>query len=274
MIDLHCHSTYSDGTHVPEALIAMGVQAGLKCLALTDHDSMAGIPELISAAAGQLTIINGIELSTRWKKHELHIIGLNLPLDDPTFNAVIERQHKSRKNRALEISEKLASFGIKNAYEKACTIAGHEHVARPHFAKVLMDEGITTSIQNGFSRYLGRSKPAYVSTAWLTIEEAVHAIVVAGGQAVIAHPLKYSLTRTKLNELIRTFKESGGVGMEVVSGEIMDNQVSELVGLCNRYDLLASSGSDFHSQQTSRVHLGQQRPLPLNCTPIWNEWTL
>ncbi|GGI75353.1 PHP domain-containing protein [Legionella impletisoli] len=273
MIDLHCHSIYSDGTHTPEELIAMGVQAGLKVLALTDHDSMAGVNELLTAGAGKMHIINGIELSTRWKKHELHIIGLNIPLDDVSFNALIARQRENRHARALEIASKLASFGVEDAYEKACAVAGHEQVARPHFAKVLMNEGITDSLQSGFNRLLGRGKPAYVVTPWVEMDEAVKSIALAGGQAVIAHPLKYSLTRTKLNELIKSFKESGGVGMEVVSGETMDIQVSELVKLCNRYDLLASSGSDFHGEQVSRIRLGQQRPLPLNCTPIWNEWT-
>lgn len=274
IVDLHCHSTFSDGAHSPETLITMATKAGIDALALTDHDSLAGLNALHQAASDKpIRIINGIEFSTRWKKYELHIIGLNIPLDDSTFSAIVIKQRNSRQQRALEISRKLDAVGVENAYDKACQIAGHEHVARPHFAKVLLNEGRVKDLQSGFDRYLGRGKPAYVPTSWITVEEAVSAIVAAGGQAVIAHPLKYSLTRTKLRELINDFKGAGGIGIEVISGETMDSQIAELVKLCNRFELLASTGSDFHSEKTSQTKLGQQRPLPLNCKPIWTEWT-
>jgi len=151
-------------------------------------------------------------------------------------------------------------------------IAGHERVGRPHFAQVLINEGLVLDMKVAFKRFLGQGKPAFVPTLWASIDEVVLAIVHAGGQAVIAHPLKYSLTRSKLHELIQAFKEAGGLGIEVVSGEMTAVDIAQLVAICTRFDLLASSGSDFHSETGSRVGLGRQKPLPANCVPIWQQW--
>jgi 3',5'-nucleoside bisphosphate phosphatase len=277
MIDLHCHSFYSDGAHSPADLFDMAVEAGLQMMALTDHDTLAGLDDLHKAAGASdktIRIINGIELSARWKKHEVHILGLNVPLDGSDFNAVVESQAESRQKRALDISKKLEAIGLQDSYNKACKLAGHEHIGRPHFAKVLLEEGYTKDFQQGFNRYLGRGKIAYVPTSWVSLEEAVYAIKASGGQAVVAHPLKYSLTRTKVRELIEAFKDAGGDAVEVVSGAILSDQMQEVVRLCNQFELLASSGSDFHSTIMSTTQLGAQRDLPLNCTPIWTDWTL
>lgn len=272
MIDLHCHSHYSDGALSPEALINKAIAANLSILSLTDHDTVDGLPRLRTAALSSgITIINGIELSTRWKKYDIHILGLNINDNHHGLHALIAKQNESRISRAREIADRLKSFGVSDAYEKACELAGHERVGRPHFARVMMNEGYSTDMQTIFKRYLGRGKPAYVPTPWISVDNAVECINQAGGVAVIAHPLKYSLTRTKLHELVILFKDAGGAGIEVVSGEATLDQINELAGLCMRFDLLASSGSDYHGD-ASRISLGQQRSLPLNCKPIWHQW--
>ena len=272
MIDLHCHSHFSDGALSPESLLAKAVDAGIRILALTDHDTTAGLSLLHDAARdANIIIINGIELSTRWKKHDIHILGLNIRPDDGGLRALIEQQNESRITRAKTISDCLANVGVKDAYQKACELAGHERVGRPHFAQVLVNEGRVVDIQSAFKRYLGRGHSAYVPTNWLSIDAAVEGIISAGGQAVLAHPLKYKLTRSKQHALIGEFKQAGGVAIEVVSGEMTVSQISELAGLCLRFELLASTGSDFHHEM-SRVRLGRQQPLPLNCTPVWHEW--
>lgn len=273
MIDLHCHSHFSDGALSPDTLVEKALAAGITTLALTDHDTVAGLESLHKAAKTfDIKIINGIELSTRWKKHDIHILGLNISPKNRALNELISKQNQSRITRAKQIAECLIPLGVERAYDKACEIAGHDRVGRPHFAALLIKEKLVTDMQSAFKRYLGRGRLAYVPTPWISIDEAVEGIIEAGGHAVIAHPLKYALTRTKLHELIITFKSAGGQGMEVVSGEMMVSEITELAGFCTRYDLLASTGSDFHADGISRVNLGQQKKLPANCIPIWNQW--
>lgn len=277
MIDLHCHSHCSDGALSPAELLGRAIKSQVKILALTDHDTIAGLLPLRAAAArheSDITIINGIELSVRWKKYEIHIIGLNVSLEEPALNALIARQHENRKVRALQIAGRLEKYGVHDAYNKACVVAGHEQLTRPHFAQVLINEGLTKDLQSGFKRYLARGRSAYVTTPWVMMEEAITVITQAEGAAVLAHPLKYSLTRTKLHELIMAFKIAGGVGIEVVSGEMPLTQINELAFLSERFGLLASSGSDFHRDDLSRAALGRQPTLPLNCKPIWHQWTI
>ncbi|WP_199741628.1 PHP domain-containing protein [Legionella sp. km535] len=274
MIDLHCHSYFSDGALSPEELIQKALHHQIKCLSLTDHDTVAGYVALNQAAQHTgIKIVTGIEFSTRWKKYDIHILGYQLN-HTPELNELIAHQNGSRVARAKQIGESLQLVGIDNAYEKACQIAGHERVGRPHFAQILINEGKTRDMKSAFKQFLGRGKAAYIPTPWISIQEAVEGIIHSGGQAVIAHPLKYGLTRSKLHELINVFKEAGGEGLEVVSGEMNVSQIKEMAATCLRFNLLASSGSDYHSDALSRINLGRQQKLPVNCTPIWQEWNI
>ncbi len=274
MIDLHCHSIFSDGTLSPEELIQRAQAQQIKCLSLTDHDTVAAYPRLQQAAHNSgITIVNGIELSVRWKKYDIHILGYQIN-HTADFEELIERQNNSRIVRAEQIGTSLEAMGIESAYLKACELAGHKRVGRPHFAKLIINEGKARDMKAAFKQFLVRGRKGYIPTPWITIEEAVAAIIKAGGKAVIAHPLKYGLTRTKLHELIIEFKEAGGSGIEVVSGEMKVTEINEVAGMCLRFDLLASSGSDFHGDGVSRTNLGRQQQLPKNCTPIWHDWTI
>lgn len=274
-VDLHCHSLFSDGTLSPKALLEKAVDAGIHLLALTDHDTISGVPSLCEAAAHQpIRIITGVELSVRWKMHDLHVIGLNIDITSPEFLTLLAQQNEQRTERAKKISISLETLGVQQAYQKACCLAGHERIARPHFAQVLVNEGIVPDIKAAFKRYLTRGRIGYVSTMWLCLDEAVSGILMSGGQAVIAHPLKYKLTRSKLHALIKDFKALGGAGMEVVSGDMQASEIGELAGLCCRFDLFASSGSDYHGDGHSRINLGGQQSLPLTCKPIWEQWDL
>ena len=275
MIYLHCHSNFSDGILTPHELLEKATQAGITLLALTDHDTLEGVKVLQEEKNKHaITVINGIELSTRWKKYDIHVLGLNINLENDVLNELIVKQNNSRFARSLQISERIEALGISNAFEKACKIAGHDRVGRPHFARVFMEEGKASDMQSAFKRFLGRGKPAYVPTPWISIAEAVDGINQAGGQAVLAHPLKYGLTRTKLHDLITEFKLAGGTGLEVVSGEMTTTQIQDMTGLCMRFQLLSSTGSDYHGDTISRISLGRQRQLPLNCTPVWHQWNI
>lgn len=155
MIDLHCHSNYSDGLLSPNELLAKAVQANIKLLALTDHDTLEGVKVLLQEGKQYpITIINGIELSVRWKKHVIHLLGLNINLEDNDFNDLLIEQNNRRIERAGQIAEKLHILGIKDAYEKACRIAGHSRIGRPHLAQVIVNEGFATDIQAAFKKYL------------------------------------------------------------------------------------------------------------------------
>jgi predicted metal-dependent phosphoesterase TrpH len=274
MIDLHCHSYFSDGALSPKELIEKALRQQIQCFSLTDHDTVDGYAELLQAELpSSIKIIQGIELSAKWKKHDIHILGYQInPTDD--LNTLIQRQIQSRIERAKQIGDALRLIGVADAYNKACKLAGHTRLARPHFAQLLVQEGKAKNEQAAFKQYLIRGRKAYFSTHWISIQEAVEGIMASGGQAVIAHPLKYGLTRSKLHELINDFKEAGGVGIEVVSGLMALTEVNEMAALCMRFDLLASSGSDFHSDARSRVSLGKQRQLPMHCTPIWQQWNI
>lgn len=274
MIDLHCHSHYSDGALSPKALLEKALAQQLSCLSLTDHDTIAGYPELTKAALNTpIRIIQGIEFSTLWKKYEIHILGYHF-LPNEAFYDLIERQSSARIERAKQIASALELCGVQNAYEKACDIAGHKRLGRPHFARVLVNEGKTRDMQSAFKQFLGRGKRAYIPTSWVSLKDAVSVITQAGGQAVIAHPLKYGLTRTKLHELINEFKDAGGEGIEVVSGGMTLLQIRELALVTQRFNLTASSGSDYHSDIVSYTNLGRQQQLPEQCTPIWQHWTI
>jgi len=275
MIDLHCHSYFSDGLLSPEALLTKALLSSIKLLALTDHDTTMGLDELHRAAAHHpIHIIDGIELSTRWKMQDIHVLGLNIDRTHPLLQACIQIQEERRIIRAVAIGDCLMRLGIPDTYLKACAYAGHQRVGRPHYAHVLVNEGVVKDPQAAFKRFLARGKPAYVPTEWLSLQEVIDVIHQAGGEAVLAHPLKYKLTRTKLNALIRAFKDAGGSGMEVVSGMMMSSQILDIAALCNRFELFASTGSDYHGDTMSRVGLGQQQRLPVSCTPIWEQWEL
>jgi hypothetical protein len=274
MIDLHCHSYFSDGLLSPEALLQKALAAQIKFLALTDHDSVDGIERLHAAAYGHpITVIDGIELSVQWKKYDIHILGLGVKPDALHLKQIIQDQQARRIKRAQGIGELLRACGVENAYRKACDLAGHERVGRLHFATVLINEAKVSDIKSAFKYYLGAGKPAYVPSSWLGLDQAVDSIRQAGGQAVIAHPLKYKLTRTKLHELIKAFKMLHGAGMEVVSGDTTHKDACAVAELCKRFGLQASSGSDYHGDGLSRIALGSQIQLPDQCTPIWHTWS-
>lgn len=274
MIDLHCHSNFSDGALSPAELIDRAQMQGLRCLSLTDHDTVSGYNALNQAAANtDIRIITGIELSTRWKKYDIHILGYQIN-QTAQLDELIQKQNESRIERAKLIGDLLLPVGIEDAYNKACELAGHQRIGRPHYARLLINEGKARDMKSAFTQFLGRGKRAYIPTPWISVEEAVTGVMASGGVAVIAHPHKYGLTRSKLHELINDFKDAGGAGMEVVSGEITVTQIQELAGTALRFDLLASSGSDFHSDTVSRIKLGRQSQLPVNCKPIWHNWNI
>lgn len=267
--DLHTHSTASDGSLSPDALVERAREQGVDVLALTDHDGTEGIVAAQQAAQDiALTLIPGVEISVTWGKGTVHILGLNIDPDNSDLQQGLAAIRDFRVGRAHEIAKRLEKAGISGALDGARKYASEVMLGRLHFAKFLVEQHYAKDVQEVFKRYLVRGKPGYVPGQWTQLDEAVRWINAAGGQAVIAHPARYKITATKLRRLIEEFKEAGGVGFEVVSGRQHPEEVKNLARLADKYQLYASCGSDFHAPDTWS-ELGHLSPLPDLCTPIW-----
>lgn len=282
-IDLHSHSTFSDGSLSPAVLAQRMCEAGIDVFALTDHDTVAGIPWAQSAAeALGIQCIAGVEISCRWGSQDIHMVGLNV---DTTSSALVEglsHQYDRRWARAQKICLRLQKAGCPPVFEAACAIAAQHgddaHSAkiegrpsppgRPHLAKALVSLGAVKDENQAFQKYLAIGKPAFVATEWPTLEEAAQWIRQAGGVPVLAHPLHYKLTRTKLERLIGEFAQAGGQAVEVVAPNQDPLQRRMLAGFCEKFGLCGSVASDFHGYSVPWIKLGKLDPLPHNVPSV------
>ena len=271
--DLHSHSTASDGTLSPAELVARAHARGVHVLALTDHDSTEGLTEA-AATAGEvgLDLVPGVEISVSWNSQTLHIIGLRIDPANQALQQGLAGLRDFRDWRALEIARRLEKHGIADTYEGAKAYAKGSIVSRTHFARLLVERGEARDLQQVFKRFLVHGKPGYVSGEWAKLEDAVSWITGAGGQAVIAHPARYKLTATRLRMLFTEFKDTGGAGIEVVSGSHSRDDYFTLANYAKQFGLLASCGSDFHGPEHPWIELGRLPELPKNCVPIWTDW--
>ncbi|MFZ1539766.1 MAG: PHP domain-containing protein [Chromatiaceae bacterium] len=272
--DLHTHSTASDGTLTPTALVARAAEVGIQVLALTDHDTLNGIAEGQAAASELgLTLIPGVEISVTWGGRTLHILGLGIDPAAPALNAGLRGVRDYRDWRAKEIGQRLAAKGIDGAYAGALALAADERfVGRTHFARFLVQRGYAATVRDVFKRYLVKGKPGHVTGNWASLEEALGWIREAGGQAVVAHPARYGLTGFKMRHLIGEFRELGGVGIEVISGSHSRDEACVYAQRARDFALLASAGSDYHGPEHPYMELGRLPKLPPGCVPIWADW--
>lgn len=271
--DLHTHSNASDGILSPAALVTRAKQRGVTHLALTDHDTVHGLQSAREQAHIEgITLIDGIEFSCLWAGRGIHVVGLNVNISSAELRCAIGAQLEARDARAEEIGKRLEKAGIPNPLEGARRLAGDAVLGRPHFARYLVEKGFASSINGAFKQYLGAGKPGDIKHRWPDIASMVTAITAAGGVPVLAHPAKYELTRTKLRELISTFKEAGGLAIEVVSGQQTASETETLARIATQFDLFASCGSDFHVPDQPWQELGSFTPLPSTCRPVWQLW--
>lgn len=272
MIDLHTHSRHSDGTLSPGELVALAAARGVKTLALTDHDTVAGLAAAKAAAAGTaLRLVNGVEISVSWEHKTLHVVGLDVKVDDPMLASGLARLQKVREARALEIGRRLEAKGIPGASAGAQSLAGDAKLTRTHFARFLHQAGHVKDEAQAYKKWLGRGKPGHVSAAWASLEEAIHWIHAAGGQAVLAHPFRYGMTRAWLLKALTAFKQAGGDAMEVVSGRGNPDEFHTALHLAQRFELAASVGSDFHAPATYSQP-GVEVTLPDGIRPVWKNF--
>ncbi|QWR82237.1 PHP domain-containing protein [Cronobacter sakazakii] len=272
--DLHSHTTASDGLLTPEQLVHRAVEMGIHTLAITDHDTTAGLPaahEEIARAGLALRLIDGVEISTLWENHEIHIVGLGIDITHPEMVAFLDGQAQRRTRRAEMIAERLEKARIPGALEAAKRLADGGVVTRGHFARFLIEDGRATNMANVFKHYLARGKTGYVPPQWCTIEQAIDVIHHSGGQAVIAHPGRYQLSAKWLKRLLNQFAAAGGDAMEVAQCQQAPNERNQLASYAGQFGLLASQGSDFH-QPCPWIELGRRLRLPDRLTPVWHRW--
>lgn len=272
--DLHSHTTASDGCLTPEALVHRAVEMRVGTLAITDHDTTAAIAparEEISRSGLALNLIPGVEISTVWENHEIHIVGLNIDITHPLMCEFLAQQTERRNQRAQLIAERLEKAQISGALEGAQRLAQGGAVTRGHFARFLVECGKASSMADVFKKYLARGKTGYVPPQWCTIEQAIDVIHHSGGKAVLAHPGRYNLSAKWLKRLVAHFAEHHGDAMEVVQCQQSPNERTQLATLARQHHLWASQGSDFH-QPCPWIELGRKLWLPAGVEGVWQLW--
>jgi predicted metal-dependent phosphoesterase TrpH len=248
LIDLHSHTTHSDGSATPRELLAQARAAGASAVAITDHDTVTGLKEGRAAAAEfDIELIDGIEISAEYSPGTMHILGYFINADSANLNAALIGLRDARERRNPQIAERLQSLGLAIAYEEVERLAGNEVVGRPHFARLLVERGYAASIQDAFDRFLGKGAAAYVEKARLSPAASIALIHEAGGVAVLAHP--YQLKLASLAEAERLIVELAALGLDGIEAVYSRHSREErdaYTSMARRHDLLVTGGSDYH----------------------------
>ncbi len=259
-LDLHLHSTHSDGSQPPAEIIAMAHKADVRALAITDHDILTGLPDAVEAARPLgIDVIPGVEISSRFDDDELHILGYYFDPADPTLLARLKTLRESRHRRNPLIVERLRDLGVSLTHDEVRELAGTDAVGRPHIARLLMEKGHVKTAKEAFDRYLARGKAAYVARELPEPTEAIRWIRDAGGVAVLAHPLWVKRTGEALRKLCEKLKEAGLGGIEVHYSTHTPQQTSDFLNLARHLDLLVTGGSDYHGLTKPDIEVGTGR---------------
>lgn len=273
-VDLHCHSTASDGQLSPTAVVRRAHERGVRVLALTDHDTLEGLAEARAAAdALGLHLVNGVELSCTWGGATIHVLGYGFDSRAEPLLQALDALHRGRWARAEEIGRRLEAKGIAGAFDGARAVQrelgdSDNAPARPHFAEFLVRAGYVGERSEAFRKWLGAGKLGDVKQHWPSLADAVGTLRAAGAWVSLAHPYQYDFTRTKRRKLVADFIQAGGHAIEVVNGPQPAEQVGVLSILAREFGLLVSAGSDFHGP-SEWSELGWYRALPDDLPPLW-----
>ena len=253
-VDLHIHSTASDGRLTPADIVRQAAERGLTFIALADHDSVDGIAPAQAAAQAfpQLKVIPCVEISTDIPQGEVHALGYFIDYTDPELGATLDRFRNSRLRRAQGMVAKLDNLGIHIDWQRVQQIAGGSSIGRPHIAQAMLEKGYIDSIKQAFTDYLGRDRPAYVEREKITPAEAVELIVKVQGLPVLAHPLTFNDPEAMIVEL----KAAGLVGIEAYYDGYTAEEINRLVGLADRHNLIVTGGSDYHGLDPTETAIG------------------
>ena len=254
-IDLHTHSTFSDGTFTPLQLVKYAEEKGLKAFALTDHDTTEGVKEAKSIETN-VEVISGVEISTRYDKKEIHIVGLYVNENDADLNKQLKYYREKRVTRNFEILEKLNSLGVNITIDDVKESCTGDVISRAHIAKALVSKGFVGSYTEAFDRYLGDNKCAYVPRETLNYEESMELITKAGGVPVLAHPLLYKMSDTNLENMMVKLRQKGLKAVEVYYSTHSNSDKQHIMAMANRVGLIYSGGSDFHGATKPKIDMG------------------
>ncbi len=248
MVDLHTHSTASDGTFTPVQLIQTAKKEGLSVIALTDHDILAGLDDAEKEAqAAGIIFIRGIEISVNWQPGEFHLLGLDLRKKSSEMDSLLQRLQNGRINRNMRIAEKLRTQGFNIDYDEVLKFAGNTgSIGRPHFAAYMAAHKMVKNIQTAFDKYLGKHCPCFEEKQNADFQEAVSAIISADGIPVLAHPMSLYLSWSALPKTIASLKEGGLVGLEAWNASTRYNDCRRLEALGAELNMPITAGSDFH----------------------------
>lgn len=256
-IDLHTHTTASDGTLTPGALVSRAKVVGLEALAITDHDTMAGVPEALAAGVALgVEVLAGIEISTDYGGTDTHVLGYGLRPDAPELRPVLDWVQQDRRRRNARIAERMNRDGIRVSLAELEAQNPGATIGRPHFARVLVEQGLAQSVSDAFHRFLNPGKCYYLPRTYLPMAQAVEIICRSGGVAVLAHPLQYGYSTEKLRQLVSDAAGLGIVGMEIYYTGYTPQQREMLTELSREFGLFATGGSDFHGENKPQIVLG------------------
>jgi predicted metal-dependent phosphoesterase TrpH len=275
LIDFHTHTSASDGALTPSELVNRALAGNIELLAVTDHDTVAGYLSAtgyLRSRQGSLRLVSGVELSCRWSGVTVHVVGLGVDTAAPALQEGLERLDRARLERAGEIARRLARKGFAGGLEGALRHAGDSQLGRPHFAAWLVEQGHVADQNQAFDRYLGQGRIGDVKAFWPELAEVTRWIMASDGVAVLAHPLKYRLTRMKLRRLVRDFSAAGGEALEIISARQTPDQVRSLCSLARDFALEASVGSDFHRDGPYGPQLGVELPRLEGLRGVWERF--
>ena len=275
LVDLHTHSHCSDGTLTPAELVSRAAAAGVDVLALTDHDTVAGLGEAQAAAnACGVTLVPGVEISASWRAQAIHVLGLWIDPSAAALKAHLAAQTDLRRERMAKICARLGKLGLPGDKLLTTVEAFPGVPTRSHLAHALVAVGAVDSPDAAFRKYLSKGKAAHIAAQWPALEEVIAWIIAAGGVAALAHPARYSLSSGARSKLVSDFAAAGGTALEVVTGANGAQHADVCAALAMANGLKGSVGSDFHDPQHSWNPLGRSLKLPEGVTPIWRSYGL
>lgn len=273
-IDLHNHSTRSDGLLSPSQLIELAARTGVDAIALTDHDTLEGLEEAAAAArAAGIGFVPGVEVSVSWGSATLHVVGLQVDPTSKTLREGLDQIRAGRLDRGKVIAAALEKLGIPGTFEAALALARDERLlSRTHFGRHLAERGAVKDTQQAFDKYLAKGKPAFVAHHWADLGDAIRWIRESGGVAVLAHPGRYDLKPMMRHEMLSQFRSLGGEAIEVVTGSHRPEEYSLWQREALEFGFLASRGADYHGPGESPAEPGTLPQLNASLTPVWSKW--
>jgi 3',5'-nucleoside bisphosphate phosphatase len=274
LVDFHTHSHFSDGVLAPAQLVERAHARGVGTLALTDHDTVAGLGEARTACASRgIRFVPGVELSAGWRGQTIHIVGLQVDAGHEGFRGHLARVLARRQARLAEIGERLEKRGRLPGRELAGQAALSAAPTRMHLARLLVERGFARDTQDAFDRWLNRDTPGHVPAEWPGLDESMQALRGSGAIAVLAHPHRYRASAGQLRELTAAFVNLGGAALEASMAGMSPNDADRIASLCRRFKLHASMGSDFHDPAVPWNPLGRWLKLQAGLDPVTNLFT-